>query len=533
MQRVEQFPMTVEPDIQGQIAELIALGESLLASGKLQDAAQLFNGLRAVDPANFEVNKQLGIVLATQGDFRGAIAPLSDAVARRADDALTWNVLSVCLFEAGDYPQALAAADAALVFWRQFAAAHNNRGNALGRLGRHGEAVEALEAALALEPDDPVALVNLANVLRSLGQRTEALDRLDRALRLEARIPQAHVNRANLLQDLGRHGEALESYAAALALDPNSVDARWNRSLCNLLTGHFEEGWHEYEWRWRRNAPETAPRGLPQPLWLGQASLEGRTILLHAEQGLGDAIQFIRYAPLVAARGARAIVEAPAPLAELFAAVEGVSQVVARGAPLPTVDFQTPLMSLPLALGVFEPLAASPYLVTPPDRMAAWRERLGPGDRPRVGLAARGSPTHGADRDRSIPLAQMIAALPKGLDYHLLQKELAPADRDTVASGGPRFWGDQIANFCDTAALAEQMDVVVSVDTAVAHLAGALGRPTQVLCAYDPDWRWGLTAEASPWYGCVKIRRQAARGDWSAALAAVAADLTALLAAAR
>ncbi|HZZ68892.1 MAG TPA: tetratricopeptide repeat-containing glycosyltransferase family protein, partial [Phenylobacterium sp.] len=498
--------MTAEPDIQGQIAELIALGESLLASGKLQEAAQLFKGLRAVDPANFEVNKQLGIVLATQGDFRGAIAPLSDAVARRADDSLVWNVLSVCLFEAGDYPQALAAADAALALRRQFAAAHNNRGNALGRLDRHGEAVEAFEAALALEPDDPVVLVNLANVLRSLGRRPQALDRLDRALRLEARIPQAHVNRANLLQDLGRHEDALKSYAAALALDPNSVDARWNRSLCSLLTGHFEDGWREYEWRWRRNAPETAPRGLPQPLWLGQTPLEGKTILLHAEQGLGDAIQFIRYAALVAQRGARVIVEAPAPLAELFGAVEGVSQVIVRGAPLPPFDFQTPLMSLPLALGVFTPLAAAPYLATPPERMAVWRERLGPTDRLRVGLAARGSPTHGADRDRSIPLVQMIAAFPKGPDYHLLQKELVPADREAVASGGPRFWGEQIADFGDTAALAEQMDVVVSVDTAVAHLAGALGRPTRVLCAYDPDWRWGLTGETSPWYASVKIR---------------------------
>jgi tetratricopeptide (TPR) repeat protein len=525
--------MTAQPDIQGQIAELIALGESLTASGKLQDAAQLFNGLRAVDPMNFEINKQLGIVLATQGDFRGAIAPLSDAVARRADDALVWNVLSVCLFEADDYPQALAAADAALALRRQFAAAHNNRGNALGRLDRHGEAVEAFEAALTLEPDDPVVLVNLANVLRSLGRRPQALDRLDRALHLEARIPQAHVNRANLLQDLGRHEDALESYAAALALDPNSVDARWNRSLCNLLAGHFEAGWRDYEWRWRRGAPETAPRGLPQPLWLGQAPIEGKTILLHAEQGLGDAIQFIRYAPLVAARGARVIVEAPAPLAGLFAAVEGVSQVIVRGAPLPPVDFQTPLMSLPLALGVFEPLAAAPYLATPPDPMVVWRERLGPTDRLRVGLAARGSPTHGADRERSIPLAQMIAALPQGPEYHLLQKELAPDDRDAVASGGVAFWGDQIADFSDTAALAEQMDLVVSVDTAVAHLAGALGRPIRVLCAYDPDWRWGLTAETSPWYASVKIRRQAARGDWSAALAAVAADLAALSAAAR
>jgi len=195
------------------------------------------------------------------------------------------------------------------------------------------------------------------------------------------------------------------------------------------------------------------------------------------------------------------------------------------------VDFQTPLMSLPLALGAFEPLAQPPYLAAPSERMAAWAERLGPRDRPRVGLVARGSPTHRGDQQRSLPLAQLMAALPAGADYHLLQKDLAFDDRRALESFGVSFCGDRIEDFGDTAALIGLMDMVVSVDTAVAHLAGALGRPTRVLCAYDPDWRWSLSGETTPWYPSVNIRRQVKRGDWSAALAMIAADLNGLFAA--
>ncbi len=520
--------MAGEPDITGQIAELVALGRSLFEQGKIDDAAELFNGLRGVDPGNFDVNKHLGIISATRGDFRGAIPFMDDALARRADDALTWNVQSVCVFEAGDYARALACADRAIALQRQFPEAYNNRGNALGRLGRHEDALQAFRMALVLAPDDAVVLVNVANALRDLGRRGEALETLDRALSIDAHIPQAHCNRGNLLQDLGRHAEALQSYAAALALDPGSVDARWNRSLCNLLLGNFEAGWRDYEWRWRRGAVESRPRELAAPLWLGETPLEGKTILLHCEQGLGDGLQFIRYAPQVAARGARVVVEAFAPLAELFRQVDGVDEVVVRGAALPPVDFQCPLMSLPLALPAYAPQAGAAYLAAPPERQAAWRERLGPSSGLRIGLVCSGSPTHRADRERSIPLARMLADLPDGAEYHLLQKEVAPGDQEAL--GGVSFWGDQIADFCDTAALIELMDLVVSVDTSVVHLAGALGRPARVLTAFDPDWRWGLSGEATPWYPSVEIRRQTVRGDWAQPLAHLAEELTGLLA---
>ena len=523
--------MATDADVAGQIAELIVLGAGLLDSGKIDAAAELFAGLHGLDPANPEVNKHLGIIQATRGDFRGAIPFLQRAMAATPHDVLAHNVLSVCAFETGDYDAALASADRAIALLKVFAPAHNNRGNALGRLGRPDEALEAFQAALALAPDDAVTLLNLANILRDLGRADEALTSLDRALALDPRIPEAHSNRGNVLQDLGRREAALESYAAALALDPNLVSARWNRSLCNLLLGRFEDGWRDYEWRWRRGRPETAPRDLAAPLWLGQAPLAGKSILLHCEQGLGDSIQFIRYAPIVAQLAGKVVVEAFSPLVELFGSVAGVADVVVRGAAQPVVDFQCPLMSLPLALGDFgaAPPIAPPYLSPSPERRAAWRERLGPSDRLRVGLACSGSSTHGADHLRSLPLADLAAGLPMGPEYHLVQKDLGPADQGALeALGGVTAWGHHLNDLADTAALIELMDVIVSVDTSVAHLAGALDRPVRILVAFDPDWRWGLSGETTPWYPSARIRRQTTRGDWSGPVSDIAEELAAM-----
>jgi hypothetical protein len=311
-------------------------------------------------------------------------------------------------------------------------------------------------------------------------------------------------------------------------LDPSCVDAHWNRGLCRLLLGDWEGGWAGYEWRWRRGARETLPRDFAQTLWLGAEDVAGRTILLWGEQGLGDCIQFARYAPKVAARGATVILEVYPSLAPLLAGLDNV-QVVPRGEPPPPFDLQCPLMSLPLALGEPRP-AAEPaaYLRPPPERAAAWGERLGPRRAFRVGLVASGSATHGRDAQRSIPFATLAASLPQGPEYHLLQNEIREADRPALAARPDvRVWAEAIGDFADTAALAAQMDLVVSVDTSVAHLAGAVGRPTWALLAHDPDWRWGLTAEAADWYAQMRLYRQAVRGDWTAPLERLAEDLSA------
>jgi Flp pilus assembly protein TadD len=523
--------MSDDAGVAAQIAELAALGRQFLDAGQLAEAENIFQGLRSVTESDFEVNKQLGIVLATRGDFAGARAPLEDAVRLHDRDAVVFNVLSVCACETGDNAAALVAADRAVRLRRTYPEAHNSRGNALLRLGRPAEAAEAFKAALSLTPRDPEVHVNLANALESQGRPVEALRSVDRAIALEPGLAAAHVNRGNVLQQLGRHRDAVAAYDRALDLAPGSVDAHWNRGLCHLLMGDYAAGWPDYEWRWRRGARETQPRGFAQPLWLGGEDLAGRTILLHAEQGQGDALQFARYAPQVAARGGRVILEVFPSLAPLLAGLPGVAAVVARGDALPAFDLQCPLMSLPLALGVPDPAPSpKPYLRAEPERAAAWAARLGPpGERLRVGLVCSGSPTHGRDAQRSLPFAMLAPHLPAGPAYHLLQKEIRDSDRDPLATRPDvAVWSAALGDFADTAALAEQMDLVISVDTSVAHLAGALGRPVWVLLPTEPDWRWGLQGETTPWYATMRLLRQAVRDDWAAPLAQVGADLAGL-----
>jgi tetratricopeptide (TPR) repeat protein len=516
-------------DVGDQVTELISLAGTLFESGNLEASEAILGSLNIVAPSNVEVLKRLGIIYATKGQYTQATELLVQASALNDRDPLVQNLLSVCYFKTNDDQSALESADRAIALRKNFGEAHNNRGNALNRLGRRKDALNAFERSLALMPGDPEIYVNIGNVQRDLEQAEASLENLDRAIAIDPQIVDAHYNRGNALQDLGRHAEAIESYDRALALDADHVDSHWNRSLCNLLIGNFDAGWREYEWRWRRASAESAPRGFPCPLWLGREDLAGKSILLHCEQGLGDSIQFIRYAPAVARLGAAVIVEAFEPLADLFGSVEGVAQVVPRGAPSPPVDFHCPLMSLPLALGGGEALSPAPPYLRSIETRRKWRGELRETGALNVGVVFSGSKTHRADQSRSIPAAAIFEALPVGPAYHILQKELREADSEIVNSRKDvRYFADEIGGFEDTAALCEAMDVVISVDTSVAHLAGAMGRPTWILLPFDPDWRWMLDKETTHWYASAKLYRQAVRGDWSVPLGRIAADLAAM-----
>jgi hypothetical protein len=301
---------------------------------------------------------------------------------------------------------------------------------------------------------------------------------------------------------MNRAAEAIAAYDDALALAPDHADALWNRSLALLLTGDYAAGWRDFEWRWRRSdAPPQPP--FDYPLWLGEESLEGRGILLHAEQGLGDTIQMLRYVPLVAALGARVTLAVPLTLMGLALSVGGAASVVTQGAPV-AADFHCPLMSLPLAMGArIDALPAEvPYLSAPADRIAEWRTRLGPQTRRRIGLAWSGSATHTNDRNRSIPLATLSPLLGAEAEFISLQPDYREADAAVMgADGRIADWSGALADFTDTAALIAALDLVITADTAVAHLAGALGRPVWILLPWAPDYRWGLSGETSPWTG--------------------------------
>jgi tetratricopeptide (TPR) repeat protein len=522
--------MSEDPDEAQQVADRVALGLKFLGQGQLAEAENIFVGLRAIAPVQFEVNKQLGIVLATRGAWAAALEPLAEAAALDDRDPVVFNVISACAFQTGDYAGALEAADRALALQPIYPEAHNNRGAALLRLDRPGEAVEALKAALRFMPRDAEAHLNLGNALDALDHIPAALQIVERAIALAPRLVSAHVNRGNILQRLGRHREALDAYDQAIALNPRDFDANWNRAMCRLLLGDYEAGWAGYEWRWQLEARRAQAVRFSQPLWLGQESLEGRTILVHSEQGFGDVIQFVRYLPRLKARGGRVVFEAFPTLAPLMASLPGADQVVRRDEALPPFDLHCPLLSLPLALGEPEPLAfTGHYLKADPARVSAWAERLGPKRGPRVGLIASGSRTHRKDALRSIPFETFAGALPAGPEYHLLQKDVRETDRAALAARPDiAIWDEALADFGDTAALCDLMDLVVSVDTSVAHLAGALGRPVWVLLPVEPDWRWGLYSETTPWYPQMRLYRQSSLRDWSDPLDRLERDLSAL-----
>ena len=410
-------------------------------------------------------------------------------------DAL--HLLGVIAYQDGNPQQALALIDQALHIHGANAECWSHRGLALHDLDRWEEALASFAQALQLKPD----------------------------------FAKAHYNRGNTLQALQHIEAAMASYEQAIELKPDYADAQVQLAQCRLLLGDFARGWKGYEWRWSSANFTRYARSFPQPLWLGEESLSGKEILLHGEQGLGDTLQFCRYASLAAAAGARVILEAPSSLEGLLSRLDGVSAFVAKGADLPDFDCHCPLMSLPLAFRTTPATVPSPrgYLRADPPRVEQWRARLGGDARPRVGLVWSGSATHSNDRNRSIECGSLIRELPPQFQYVSLQKDLREGDASVLQSRPDlRHFGAQLQSFEDTAALCELMDAVISVDTSVAHLAGALGRPVFILLPFNPEWRWMLDGSDSPWYASARLFRQQARGDWSGCLTQVTQALQAL-----
>ncbi len=410
--------------------------------------------------------------------------------------------------------------------------AHSNRGTALKDFGHLERAVAAHWAMFRIEPDNAEAHYNGGNVLQDLGRLDDALAAYDAALGLAPGYVEAHVHRGNTLKELGRLDDALAAYEAALRIKPDLAEARFNISLVHLLWGRFAEGWRGYEYRWL--APGILGgkrRHADSPLWTGD-STDGRTILLWAEQGFGDAIQFVRYVPMLIQRGWRVILEVRPPLARLFAGIAGAT-VVAVGESLPPFDVQCPLLSLPLVFATTAETipAPVPYLEPGQDAVAKWSSRL-PRDGLRVGVVWQGNPGHKHDRNRSFRSEQFspLAALP-GVHLISLQKEAGVDQLARLSSEagihtlGPDYDG---GDFLDTAAVIMALDLVIGADTSVVHLAGALGRPVWVALPTVPDWRWLTEREHSPWYPTMRLFRQTKRGDWDGVFVRIAAELCGL-----
>jgi len=446
-----------------------------------------------------------------------------------AERAAALSERGVAALRAGRLDEALFLFDGAVALDPDLALAHFNRGVTFKLLGRPHEELAAYERALELAPRLAEAHNGRGAALQTLDRFAEALASYDRALTLRPGYLDARINRGVVLKEMRRVDAALADSAKALLLAPDNPEAHWNEAMCRLLVGDYPRGFAEYEWRWRRPPLNRVEWGFAQPLWQGNEKLEGRTILLHAEQGLGDTIQFCRYAPLAAARGARVVLEVQPPLKTLLSRLDGVAEIVARGETMPAFDLHCPLLSLPPAFGttIDTVPVRVPYLAAAPERVAYWRARFFGTPTPRIGLVWAGNRNHRNDRHRSIPLARLARLFTLGATVVSLQKDTRREDRAFLAAHPNVIDAeDSLADFDDTAALIETLDAVVTVDTAVAHLAGALGKPTHILLpCVGLDWRWHLGREDSPWYPTARLHRQASPGDWDGAIRSVSLAL--------
>ncbi len=472
----------------------VALGELKRPA----EALERYGRAIALKPDHADAYYNRGVALDELDRPAEALESYDRVIALKPDYAEAHNNRGLALGRLQRYAEALASYERAIALKPDYARAHNNRGVALGELERPTEALASYHRAIALKPDYAEAYNNRGIALCELSRPAEALESYERGIAIRPDYAEAFYNRGNALRDLHRHGDAIDSYERALALKPDYASAHWNLADCRLLLGDFALGWQEYEWRWKLEQRDNRRRDFQQPLWLGGKTLEGRTILLHSELGLGDTLLFCRYAKEVAALGATVVLEVQPPLLPLLADLEGIEQAVPRGAPLPAFDYHCPLMSLPLAFktDLGNVPANIPYIRSDTARAVAWQAKLGEKRKPRVGVVWSGSKALRNDR------------------------------RSMASRADLRHVGGELEDFADTAALVELMDVVVTVDTSVTHVAGAMGKPVWILLPFNPhDWRWMLDREDSPWYPTARLFRQPANGDWASVIRRVDEEL--------
>jgi tetratricopeptide (TPR) repeat protein len=500
-------------------------------SGQLAGAERMLRGILAVEPGHFDAQHLLGLICHQQGRDVEALQLVSALLRTAPGSAELLNNCGLIHTALTQHQQALACFEEVLALNAHNLAALKNRAGALKRLRRFDDALAAYEAVLAHDAGDIDALNECGGLLTSLNRPEEALACYERALAVAPGVAELQINKGTALVALNRHRDAFESFAAAIAIDPQRAEAHYNQSLVRLRLGDFKSGWPQYEWRWKKFVGGGQGRFSGAPLWLGETPLKDKTILLLAEQGLGDTIHFMRYVPLVAALGARVVLGVQAPLKAMAATVPGAALVAGEGEPLPPVDCHCPLMSLPLAfktdLGTVP--ANIPYLQAPIDRLNTWRGRMPANGRLRVGLCWAGSAAHLNDRNRSIALERFATLLTvPGLDFVSVQKEAGEAERALLRASGVVQLGPDCTDFTDTAAVLSMLDLLVSVDTSVAHLAGAMGKAVALLLPFAPDFRWLLDRTDSPWYPTMRLYRQPAIGDWETPLQRLRQELSAV-----
>ena len=503
------------------------LGTVKAQLGRMGEAQRLLAAAVKINPRVPGAWANLAQVLHALKRNDEALACFDKARALAPDDVAVLHQHATTLLSLGRAEEALAEFRQVLARAPQHGEARLNCGIARAALGMTEEALAAFDAALAIMPGHPGVQFNRGLALYDLGRYAAGLQAHERALSGAPEHAAGWLGRGRALAALNRHAEALASYGKADALHKDDADVHFSEALALLTLGDYRAGFAKYEARWRRTGMP-APKSRGRPLWLGEYPLTRKTVLLHAEQGLGDTIQFARYVPLIAASGARIVLEVPSELTALLARLPGGATIIARGEAPPAFDVHCPLGSLPLALRT-EPAnvpAQIPYLSVDDAALAKWSARLAGIARPRIAIAWSGNAGHFNDRNRSIAFARLQPLFPIAARFVSIQRDLRSEDEQQLAAETRvNHVGGELDNFTDTAAVVALCDLVISADTAVAHLAGAMGRPLWVLLPYAPDWRWTLNAEASPWYPTARLFRQTALGDWDGVVARVAAEL--------
>jgi tetratricopeptide (TPR) repeat protein len=499
------------------------------ALGQLEAEAADYQAALALDGRDPGVWKRLGQTLHGQQRWDEALRAFEQALTLGPQTAELWFGRASCLRKLNRAQEALQDFDRALALEPRLIAALLGRSLTLVGMRRPAEALAGLDQALALEPNSVELHTARGNALMDLRRFDDAMAEFDRVLEIAPDYARGWSNRGTVWQDMGQLDKAMADQLKAIALDPNDADARLNMAFCRLLHGDYVQGFREAEIRWSTAQGRARSRNLPQPLWLGETDLTGKTILLYPDQGFGDTLQFCRYAPLVAARGARVMLQAQPALLRLLSGLEGLAHLGDwDGSTTPPYELQCPLASLPVAFGTtLETIPPSPYLPIPQAQAQAWAQALGPRKARRIGLAWSGNRENKFNVNRIVPQEGLLAAMPPGVELYNLQVEIEPQEEAALERAGVLRPDHHIVDFADTAGLLANLDLVVSVDTSIVHLAGALGLPAWVMLAHAPDWRWGLSGEECAWYSSLRLLRQDKPADWTGALAKLKADLAA------
>jgi tetratricopeptide (TPR) repeat protein len=508
---------------------LYFLSEITYQMGNYDSAERYIRNALLYDQANAEAYNNLGFILQAKKHFNNAIQCYQKALELNPNMPDVYMNMGISFKEKGQIDSAIECYKKALELDPNLIDAYINLGIAFQKKGKFDDAIMYCQKVLQLNPYDANLYYNLGVALQENGQLDEAIKFYQKALQLNPQDAAICNNLAFALQENGRPNEAIPYYQKSLQLNPGYATAHWNMSLALLLTGNFKEGWKEYEWRWETEYLISSRRNFHQPLWDG-SDIKDRTILLHAEQGIGDTIQFIRYAPLVNQFGARIIFECYKELTSLLQGVNGIERVVIHGEELPEFDVHCPLLSLPLVFNTtIETIPAKvPYLNSDPLLTGKWKDRIQyDNSRCKVGIAWAGNPGFKQNRYRNCPLENFLplAQLHSVTLYSLQKGEEAKQTKNLPEEMKLIDFTDEFIDFSYTAAFIDSLDLVISVDTAVAHLAGALGKPVWTLLPFSPEWRWLLNREDTPWYPTMRLFRQSSLGDWESVMDRVLNEL--------